>query len=99
MAEKYRAAEITAWLTEHDNTDATTARRAGRAVAGAWNRQEFYASATYPALVALLRAGVNRRRMWTGWPGGWRGRSGRTCTTSRPGIPGPTGERRSAHDE
>jgi hypothetical protein len=59
MAEKYRAAEITAWLTEHENADAAPARRAGRVVAGAWNRQEFYASATCPALVTLLR-GVGR---------------------------------------
>ncbi len=57
MADKYRAAEVTAWLREHEHADATTARRAGTAVAGAWNRQEFYASATFPALVALLRAG------------------------------------------
>ncbi|HEY3504784.1 MAG TPA: hypothetical protein VGN37_18620 [Actinocatenispora sp.] len=31
------------------------ARRAGRAAAGAWNASEFYASATLPALAALLR--------------------------------------------
>ncbi|MFI5584580.1 hypothetical protein ACIA5G_06080 [Amycolatopsis sp. NPDC051758] len=57
MADKYRAAEVTAWLREHEQADAAPARRAGRAVAGAWNRQEFYASATFPALVTLLRAG------------------------------------------
>jgi hypothetical protein len=58
--EKYRAAEVTAWLAEHANADTAAARRAGRAVAGAWNRQEFYASATLPALVSLLRAARER---------------------------------------
>ena len=54
--EKYRAAEVAAWLDEHTSADTSAARRAGRAVAGAWNRSEFYASATFPALVTLLRA-------------------------------------------
>lgn len=54
--EKYGAAEVAAWLTEHTGADTTTARRAGRTVAGAWNAREFYASATCPALVQLLRA-------------------------------------------
>ncbi|MEV7092317.1 hypothetical protein AB0M80_05690 [Amycolatopsis sp. NPDC051045] len=54
--EKYHAAEVTAWLAEHANADTATGRRAGRAVAGAWNRGEFYASATVPTLVTLLRA-------------------------------------------
>lgn len=54
--EKYRAAEVTAWLCEHAGASTGPARRAGRAVAGAWNRREFYASATCPALVTLLRA-------------------------------------------
>lgn len=56
MADKYRAAEITNWLCEHEHADTAPARRAGRAVAGAWNRQEFYASATCLALAPLLRA-------------------------------------------
>lgn len=54
--EKYRAAEVTAWLSEHTSADTTTARRAARAVTGAWNAGEFYASATFPALVRLLRS-------------------------------------------
>ncbi|MEV6621050.1 hypothetical protein AB0M83_02580 [Amycolatopsis sp. NPDC051106] len=54
--EKYRAAEVTAWLDEHTGADTASARRTGRAVAGAWNRHEFYASATCPALVRLLRS-------------------------------------------
>ncbi|HEY3504780.1 MAG TPA: hypothetical protein VGN37_18600 [Actinocatenispora sp.] len=54
--DKYRAADLAAWLAEHENADTAAARRAGRAVAGAWNRHEFYASATCPTLAALLRA-------------------------------------------
>ncbi|MEV6832842.1 hypothetical protein [Amycolatopsis sp. NPDC051102] len=54
--EKYRAAEVTAWLTEHTSADTTTARRAARTVAAAWSGSEFYASAAFPTLVRLLRA-------------------------------------------
>nr|WP_225958328.1 hypothetical protein [Amycolatopsis lexingtonensis] len=43
-------------MTEHENAGTGPARRAGRAVAGAWNRREFYASATVPELARLLRA-------------------------------------------
>lgn len=54
--QKYRAAEITAWLTEHiPPVDPDAARQCGRVVAEAWNNREFYASATGLPLVKCLK--------------------------------------------
>lgn len=52
---KYRAADITTWLTAA-GIDDDAAGRAGRVIAGAWNRCEFYASATGLPLAAALTA-------------------------------------------
>jgi hypothetical protein len=52
---KYRATDITAWLTAA-GIDDEAAWRAGRVIAGAWNQCEFYASATCLPLAAALAA-------------------------------------------
>ncbi|WP_326944536.1 hypothetical protein OG439_32620 [Amycolatopsis sp. NBC_01307] len=52
----YHATAITAWLTDTAGLDPDAARRAGRAVAEAWNACEFYASATCLPLAAALTA-------------------------------------------
>ncbi|MET8847986.1 hypothetical protein [Amycolatopsis sp. NPDC004625] len=53
---KYRAADIRAWLITAAGIDGEAARRAGRAIADAWNAHEFYASATCLPLAAALSA-------------------------------------------
>ena len=54
---KYRAAEITAWPDRaHERRHPGRDPPAGRVIAGAWNRCEFYASATGLPLAAALTA-------------------------------------------
>lgn len=65
MAEKakYRAADITAWLTAA-GIDEDAAQRAGRVIAEAWNQREFYASATgRPLAAALTTSGLPLTRL------------------------------------
>lgn len=44
--EKYRNTDITAYLTSSERADPAAARRAGTEIADAWNRREFWLSAT-----------------------------------------------------
>ncbi|MFD6073266.1 hypothetical protein [Amycolatopsis lurida] len=53
---RYAATDVVEWLRDIEYADPAAARQAGRAVAGAWNDREFYASATALPIARCLRA-------------------------------------------